>query len=65
MLALPNTSVIAAARPTDDFDGLDKLQDEFKDRLLVVKMELLDADTVQASQCESVVISLHNRCVGY
>ena len=50
MLALPNTSVIAAARPSDDFEGLDKLHNEFKDRLFVVKMELLDVHTVQASQ---------------
>ena len=45
---MPGTAVIAAARPVDSFDGLEKLQKEFANRLLVVKMELLDAGTIQA-----------------
>ena len=63
VLALSDTAVIAAARPTDDFQGLLKLQDQFAHRLTIVKLELLQPSTIQArltalqatlAQCVSV-----------
>lgn len=49
VLSLSNTSVVAAARPTDDFEHLLSLQRNFDSRLTVVEMELLDPSTVEES----------------
>ena len=45
---MPDTAVVAAARPIDSFEGLEKLKQDFEARLLIIKMELLEADTIQA-----------------
>lgn len=50
VLSLSNTSVIAAARPTDDFERLSSLQRYFDTRLMIVEMELLDPSTVEESK---------------
>lgn len=50
VLALSNTTVVAAARPTDDFERLSILQHDFDSRLMIVEMELLDPSTVEESK---------------
>lgn len=50
VLSLSNTTVVAAARPTDDFERLSSLQHDFDSRLMVVEMELLDPSTVEESK---------------
>lgn len=49
LLLLRNTTVIAAARPVDDFVELHKLHHQFRHRLLIVEMELLDQNTIKAA----------------
>lgn len=50
VLSLPETLVVAAAKPTDDLEPLYTLQHHFEHRLMVVKMELLDFSTVEESK---------------
>ncbi len=50
VLSLSNTTVVAAARPTDDFERLSILQHDFHSRLMIVEMELLDPSTVEESK---------------
>ena len=50
VLSLSNTTVVAAARPTDDFERLSSLQRDFYSRLMIVEKELLDPSTVEESK---------------
>ncbi|DBB13667.1 TPA: hypothetical protein ACH3X3_000686 [Trebouxia sp. C0006] len=50
VLSLSNTTVVAAARPTDDFQDLSSLQHDFHSRLMIVEMELLDPSTVEETK---------------
>ena len=55
ILDLPDTSVIAGGRPGDEFQDLEKLQNQYKSRLSIVQMELTDITSVQASTTCSFV----------
>ena len=48
ILSTTDSKVIGAGRPVDDFQELSRLQGEYKDRLTIVKLELLQLDTIQA-----------------
>lgn len=56
LLLLRNTTVIAAARPVDDFVELHKLHHQFRHRLLIVEMELLDQNTIKASGVQTTTL---------
>lgn len=47
LLVKEDTTVIAAGRPVDDFQELENLLEEHAGRLTVVKMELLQPDTIK------------------
>ena len=77
VLSLPETSVVAAAKPTDDLEPLYTLQHRFERRLMLVEMELLDSSTVEESKiagapqctparqlhCSYPCLSLHVGCL--
>lgn len=46
-MAEENTIVIAAGRPIDDFQELEELQGKYAGKLTIVKMELLQPDTIK------------------
>lgn len=58
ILALENTIVIAAGRPIDDFQELEKLQEKYAGKLKVVEMELLQPDTIKVK----ALWQLHTMC---
>lgn len=49
ILAMRGTTVVAGSRPGDEVDGLERLQQQYKERLSVVDLEVTSVASVQAS----------------